>query len=214
MNNDLIVHQNGLPGNPTPAPNVTQHGSDAVYIENNGGGTVNINQFVSMGPTTGEDLMAVQGFSKDYYQLIVTCEDIMEVNALTMPASRSLLASSVPPEIFERCSALSPEGQEALKLIPAIICHENTGYNGVTDEKQLALYARITKIKPAGKEIKIYFRPLDAIPQRHLIQNYIDFGLNMSCAITDLNITAWSVRKLNLFEAFADTGLTNLRMPV
>ena len=214
MNNDLIIRQSDLPASPAPAANVTQHGSDAVYIENNGGGTVNINQFISAGAVTGEDLMAVQGFSKEYYQLIVTCEDIMEANALTMPASRSLLASSVPPEIFERCSTLSPEGQEALKLIPAVICHENTGYNGATDEKQLALYARITKIKPAGKEIKIYYRPLDVIPQRHLIQNYIDFGLNMSCAITDLNITAWSVRKLNLFEAFTDTGLTSLRMPV
>ena len=110
MNNDLIVRQSGLPGNPAPAATVTQHGSDAVFIENNGGGTVNINQFVSLGATTGEDLMAVQGFSKEYYQLIVTCEDIMETNALTMPASRSLLASAVPPEIFDQCSALSPEG--------------------------------------------------------------------------------------------------------
>ena len=214
MNNDLIVQQNGVPGSPLPTTSVIQHGSDALFVENNSGGTVNINQFVSFGATTGEDLMAIQGFSKEYYQLIVTCEDIMAGNAITMPASRSLLASSVPLEIYDRCSDLSLEGQEALKRIPAIICHENTEYHGVTDEKQLALYARITKIKPAGSEIKIYYSPLGAIQQRHLIQNHIDFGLNMGCALTDLNISAWSVRKLNLFEAFMDTGLINLRMPV
>ena len=60
---------------------------------------------------------------KEYYQLIVTCEeDVFENDVVTVSTNRALCESLVPPEIYERCSALTDEGKEELKRIPAIIC--------------------------------------------------------------------------------------------
>ena len=66
-----------------------------------------------------------------------------------------------------------------------------------------------------GKNIKVAFQPISAINQQLLCvkKNAIYFDLNVDCAITDLNISAWSVHKVNLFEAFDEAGFTNLPRP-
>ena len=38
--------------------------------------------------------------------------------------------------------------------------------------------------------------------------------IDMDCAITDLNHSAWSVHKVNLFEAFDEAGMTNMPRPI
>ena len=38
--------------------------------------------------------------------------------------------------------------------------------------------------------------------------------IDMDCAITDLNHSAWSVHKVNLFEAFDEAGMTNMPRPM
>ena len=45
-------------------------------------------------------------------------------------------------------------------------------------------------------------------------RNAVFFGLNMDCAITDLNQSAWSVHKVNVFEAFKEAGIPGMPMPV
>ena len=160
-----------------------------------------------------EMMKALQSFSKDYYQLIVTCdEDIFNTNTVFVIPSRALTKNGVPPEIFERCSALTSEGIEELKHIPAIICTENKDYKGITSPEQSAIFAYIKDIKKCGNNIKISFQSIDVIKQLELCskENAPHFDINIDCAITDLNISAWTVHKVNLLKALKET---NIQMP-
>lgn len=167
-------------------------------------------------PGSAEQMIAIQSFSKKYYQLLVTCEeDVFQNNYVTVSANRALNQYIVPPEIFDRCSTLSDAGIAELRTFPAIICRENTELRGITDPNQWAMYAYITRVKQEGKVIKVAFHPLGAINQQKLCdrKNAIYFDLNMDCVITDLNQSAWSVHKVNLFEAFDEAGITGLPRP-
>lgn len=186
---------------------------------NTGSGTMNIT--INYSNREHEDsaakMIAIQQFSKKYYQLIVTRDpDIFENNSITVPADRALNRQLVPHEIFERCSPLEDEGIEELKTFPAIICKENTDYDGVTDSSQNAIYGYIKQIKKLGKEIKIVFMHIKPFPQSILCnkRTAVFFDLNMECALTDLNQSAWSVHKANLFEAFDEAGMNNMPRPM
>jgi len=103
-----------------------------------------------------------------------------------------------------------------LNTFPAIICRENTEMKGTTDPNQCAVYGYITRVKKEGRNIKVAYHPLGFFPQSILCEkkNAVYFDLNMSCAVTDLNHSAWSVHKVNLFDAFKEAGITNLPMPI
>lgn len=217
MNTELVNPQSGLPSVPT----TQQTGKNNLHVINEAGGVVNVNYNIggsaSAGANSAEQMIAIQSFSREYYQLIVTCEeDVFSTNMVTVTASRALTKGNVPPEIFERCSALSEAGVEELKRIPAVICNENTALKSETDPHQWAMYAYIKKIRPEGKQIKIVFQPIMPFPQQMLCnrRNAVFFDLNMDCAITDLNYSAWSVRKVNLFEAFREAGIQNVPVPM
>lgn len=204
---------------PTTHGIIAQNGKTNVNVTNQDGGIVNINYNFQNGlvADSAEQMMAVQSFSKKYYHLIVTCEeDVFKDNIVTVTASRALSQYLVPTEIFERCSSLSDEGIEELKTFPALICRENTGMKGETDPNQSAVYGYITKIKKEGPNIKVAFHPIGLIRQSVLCEKRyaIYFDLNMDCAITDLNHSAWSVHNANLFEAFKEAKITNLPTPV
>ena len=175
---------------------------------------INLPQRSTLG--SAEQMIAVQSFSKEYYQLLVTCEeDVFQNNYVTIAANRALSQYLVPPEILERCSTLSDEGIAELRTFPAIICRENTELRGCTDPNQWAMYAYITMVKKEGKMIKVAFHPIAPINQQVLCdkKNAIYFDLNMDCVITDLNHSAWSVHKVNLFQAFDEAGIRNLPRP-
>ena len=179
--------------------------------------TFNVTLQQSSAPGSAEQMFAIQSFSREYYQLIVTCEeDVFTTNVVSVLASRALTKYNTPDEIFSRCSSLSDEGIAELKTFPALICRENTEHKGITDPNQFAIYAYIKKVKIEGRSIKIAFQPLGLIPQSVLCnkKNAVFFDLNMDCAITDLNHSEWSVHKTNLFEAFDEAGYYNLPRPV
>lgn len=92
---------------------------------------------------------------------------------------------------------------------------ENTEYHGIPNPDQNAIYAYITQVKNEGNQIRVAFHPIGLFPQKILCEKKyaIYFDLNMSCAITDLNHSAWSVHKVNLFEAFNEAGLMDLPQP-
>ena len=175
----------------------------------------NVN-WVGQKSNTSQDLIAVQSFSTEYYQLLVTCEeDVFENQYVTVSKDRALTQYLVPDEIFNRCSTLSDTGIAELKTFPAIICRENPELRGITDPNQFAMYAYITKVLKTYSDIKVAFHPLSPIRQQILCKknNSIYFELNMECAITDLNRSAWHVKRTNLFEAFNEVGLGNLPHP-
>ena len=200
------------------AYNLNQTGDKNINIFNHADGVINL---ISPSPLqvpeqNTEQLIAIQNFSKEYYQLIVTTtEDIFTSNDLIIPVDQALTPSHAPSEIYDRCAALSEAGIEELKTFPALICNENTEYHGVTDAKQRAIYGYIKRIKKEGRNIKISFCPLAVFSQQKLCENpaSIYFDLNMGCALTDLNRSAWSVHKVNLFKAFDVINLSNMPRP-
>jgi len=202
-------------------PTTQQTGKTNVNVTNENGGIVNFNNYITYPQNTpsvnAEQLMAVQSFSKEYYQLIVTCEeDVFKDNIVTVPVGRALTKYLVPTEIFDRCSTLSDDGKAELMRFPAIICRENTEMKGTTDPNQWAMFAYIKMIQVAGKNIKIAFHPLAPIQQQKLCdkRNAVFFDLDMDCAITDLNHSAWSVHKVNVFEALDEAGIPGIPRPM
>jgi hypothetical protein len=213
VSNDLTNKQATHPA----ASTVAQTGGANVNVNNQPGATVNFNYYPkNVVSGSAEELMAIQSFSSQYYQLLVTCEeDVFKDNLVTVSADRALGQSYVAPEILEHCSSLSDEGIAELKTFPAIICQENTEMNGTTDPKQFAVYAYITMVKVERKNIKVAFHPIRPFSQQLMCikKNAIYFDLDMDCAITDLNHSAWSVHKVNLFKAFDVAGLKNMPRP-
>ena len=216
MNNDLSIKQTDQLATPT----LQQTGTNNVAVSNQPGGTVNLTyniNYPQMADSSAEMMIAIQSFSKEYYQLIVTCdEDVFSTGVVSVIANRALTKYNVPPEIFDRCSTLTEEGIAELKRLPAIICKENTEMKGVTSPDQYCMLCYIQKVMKVGKNIKIAFKPIAPIQQLKLCdkRNAMFFGLNMDCAITDLNHSAWSVRKVNVFEAFKEAGIPGIPMPV
>ena len=211
-NNQLAVCHDSLPSTTTY---IKKDKSNNFNINNS---TVTFNVTVPQhdAKNSTEQLIAIQNFSKEYYQLIVTTtEDIFTSNDLIIPVDQALTPSHAPSEIYDRCAALSEAGIEELKTFPALICNENTEYHGVTDAKQRAIYGYIKRIKKEGRNIKISFCPLAVFSQQKLCENpaSIYFDLNMGCALTDLNRSAWSVHKVNLFKAFDVINLSNMPRP-
>lgn len=216
MSNELSIKENILP----VANNVQQTGENNVNVKNEAGGTINFNYNISYqqtGDSSAETMIAIRSFSKEYYQLIVTCdENVFNEGVVSVITSRALSKYLVPPEIFERCSTLTEEGIEELKRFPAIICQENTEKKGITSPNQYCMFAYIQKVMVVGKEVKIAFKPIAPIQQIKLCdkRNAIFFDLNMDCAITDLNHSAWSVHKVNVFEAFKEAGIPGIPTPM
>lgn len=213
---DLIIKQTEQP----TASALQQTGTNNVAVANQPGATVNFTyniNYSQAADSSAEQMIAIQSFSKEYYQLIVTCEeDVFSTGVVSVIASRALTKYNVPPEIFERCSTLTEEGIAELRRFPAIICQENTEMKGVTSPNQFCMFCYIQKVMVVGKNIKIAFKPIAPIQQIKLCdkRNAMFFGLNMDCAITDLNHSAWTIRKVNVFEACKEAGIPGIPMPV
>lgn len=216
MTNDIIIKQTDPPATAT----LQQTGTNNVAVANQPGATVNFTYNINYSPmadSSAEQMIAIQSFSKEYYQLIVTCdEEVFNTGVVSVVSGRALTKGNVPPEIYERCSTLTEEGIAELKRFPAIICQENTEMKGTTSPTQYCMLCYIQKVMVIGKNIKIAFKPIAPIQQIKLCdkRNAMFFGLNMDCAITDLNHSAWSVRKINVFEAFKEAGIPGMPSPV
>ena len=104
MSNDLIIKNADSP----TAPALQQTGTNNVAVANQPGATVNFTyniNYPQMADSSAEMMIAIQSFSKEYYQLIVTCEDdVFSTGVVSVIASRALTKYNVPPEIFDRYS--------------------------------------------------------------------------------------------------------------
>lgn len=203
----------------TSVAHVSQYGEHSVYAGQVGNlnVTVNVNALQPGTANSAAQMIAVQNFSKEYYQLLVTCEeDAFQNNYVTVSPERALSRRYVPPEILGRCSSLSEQGIAELKKFPALICMENEELHGNAGQDQCAVYAYITCIKKEGHNVKVAFQPIASIPQKILCdkKNAIYFDLSMDCAVTTLNRSAWSVHRVNLFEAFDEAGIANVPRPM
>ena len=84
---------------------------------------------------------------------------------------------------------------------------------GVTSPNQFCMFCYIQKVMVVGKNIKIAFKPIAPIQQIKLCdkRNAMFFGLNLDCAITDLNHSEWTIRKENVFDDSKEVGIRGMR---
>lgn len=198
---------------------VQQNGEKSVAVIAQPGSSIIINNSAqSQTPLqpSAKQLIDIASFDTRYYQLIVTTQpDVFDTNIVHMMKSRALCRQYVPDVVYDTCSSLLPEGIEILKKIPAVICQENTDYEGRTDPEQKAVYARIKDILPSYNNIDIIFEPIAVFPQAKMCEPLAAayFGLTMDCYITTLNHTAWSVIQRDLFRAFEESGIDGMPGP-
>lgn len=219
MNNDIMPGAPYLPVNTTTTIQEQKVNNFDIKDSNVTFNVTMSSPYLTNNPN--EIMLVLSRFSREYYQLIVTAEDIFDEDNstpcpfVTMTSDRALSEHNVPAEIYERCSSLSYSGIEELKEIPAIICTEKKGsYYATVDKNHMAVYGYIRKIKKNRKLIKIYYKPLAMVPLHCFCENPVDYDVNVGCALSDFNISAWSVHKINLFEAFRDTGILNVPVPM
>ncbi len=211
---DEIINTSSLPGSPVP---LKQEGKNNLFIENQNGGVVNINYTAPHNQgVSAEQILAISKFSRKLYHLIVSNDpDIFKSNIVSIPAQRALPNYLLPKDLFDRYATLTDEAIKEMMTFPAIICNENEGYKGETNPDQTAFYCYLRKINIIRGEIKIVFQPIEPFPQSVLCDptNAIFFGLVMDCSLTDLNHSAWTLHRADLFEAFKEAGLTNMPEP-
>lgn len=215
------MQQNLAPFNP-PETAVQQNGDRSVAVIAQPGSIINIAGAPPQqmpGSSSGgsaAQLMGIESFSTDYYQLLVTTQqDVFSTCVVHMRSDRALSAYNVPKEIFSRCSELTPEGIRELMGMPAIVCNENTQYDGQTDPGQMAVYGRVTHILTQHGSVDVLFEPIRVFPQAKMCapRAAAFFGIDIACSITTLNRTAWHVMQRNLFEAFRQAGIEGMPGP-
>ncbi len=201
-----------------PSLAVNQDGDKNVNINNQNGGTVNFN--ITYQPNNADKSIELTGIlqtlSRESYQLFVTRDDeVFKNNVVSVSASCIPTKYSIVKDDCRRYIQISENDIEELKRIPAIICLENTDYNGLTDPNQWAMFAYIKKIKVTDKYINFAFNPIAPIQQQKLCEsrNSIFFDLNMDCSVTSLNISGWTIHKTDIFEAFEEAKIPSVPMP-
>ena len=114
---NLIIKKTELP----TASALQQTGTNNVAVANQPGATVNFTyniNYPQAADSSAEQMIAIQSFSKEYYQLIVTCEeDVFSTGVVSVVANRALTKYNVPPEIFERCNSVQEKLGEITKTI-------------------------------------------------------------------------------------------------
>lgn len=201
-------------------PTVIQTAEKSVYIENKPGSTVNVTinspTPMKLDPTLTASnntcMSIVQSLSHEYYSLIVFIDPnhIMDENVAWAGVARSpFRKGAVLPDILQaQKNKSSYHLKTALKNIPAIICYENTEFNGQTDPKQKATLAYINDIRQDEKEILIYYTPICKFPQQLLNDNRTIFEIYRYGGLCSLNESGWSIRNINIFDALEEVGVS------
>ena len=195
---------------------VGDHNTQIAHVENYDASQqiININYFRQSPGLDEEKFLVMQQFSREYYQLLVTYDEkIFENNIITFPREKVLTHNLVPDEIFERCSSLEQSGIDELKTFPAIICVENNDFSGRINPPQTACFGYIKKVQKLRNQVKVVFEPINTFDQSKLCnqKSAAYFDLIMGPGITTLNVTAWSVHKTDVFEAFKEAGIDYIK---
>lgn len=143
----------------------------------------------------------------DYFHLVVTLAEIFDIKYVDISLDRSLTYIATPEKFREGFKNRDKEFITSLYQYPAVICQENTGYNGITDTSQTCILARIKRIKISVKVVRIYFEPIATFSQALMNENSVEFDLDNTQTLTTLNTSHWSIRETNLKEAFEETEI-------
>lgn len=210
MKNELQqATSNIVPANPTT---INQYGEKNVHIDHadNFHQTVNYNlTFIDRTPN-GRRENVTQKINTDYYNLFVISGETFMHDHFLVPKDRALVKGTISDDLFERLAALTPEAIEEIKTFPALFASENTDYWGKTDPEQQTIYGLVREIRTQDNGIMIYYKDLNFIPQQKINEISFELGMGRPRAITSLNTTRWTIKKINLIEALTDAGISVL----
>jgi hypothetical protein len=203
------VPLNSVPTNPAV---VNQNGGTNVHINNvdNLNQTVNYNVTYIQSTSDGKRKSVTQKINTDYYNIFVMGGETFEHNHFLVPKNRALTKGSISDDLYERLASLTPEAIEEIKTFPSLFASENTGNWGNTDPEQMTIYGLVTEIRVQDNGIMIYYQYLNYIPQQKINEFSFELGLGNPRAITVLNKTQWTIKKINLIEALTDIGISVL----
>lgn len=189
---------------------VTQTGKKNVHIEHaeNVNNTVNLNVTYMIRQLNQKPIQVTQTVNKDYYNLFVIGREEFYNNHFLVPKDRALVQGTLASDLFKRLSTLTPEAIKEIKTFPALFASENTNYWGKTNEQQQTIYGLVTDIKVQDNGIKVYFQPFTYIEQQTINDLALELGIGNHTAITELNRTHWTIKKINLIEALTDAGIS------
>ncbi|CDX03464.1 Hypothetical protein DPCES_3578 [Desulfitobacterium hafniense] len=201
-----------LPASNLPTTTVNQTGEKNIHISHaeNVSQTVNMHYTVWQQSPNGGRTKVSQTLNLDYYNLFVIGCETFERDHFLVPKDRALTKGNLPDDLFEKYASLSDEAKEEIKKIPAIFASENHHYYGRAGKDQLAIYGFITDIKVQDNGVKIYFYPLNHIPQQKLNDLAFELGIRGSTAFNELNRTHWLIKRINLIEVLKDAGISVL----
>lgn len=206
MKNELQKQPSGsLPVKPTT---VKQYGEKNVHVGHaeNFNQTLNINYFVQQPgklPTP-----VTKTLNRNYYNLFVIGGEEFINDHFLVPKDRALTKGTLADDLYDNLSTLTPEAIEEIKSYPALFASENTGYYGETDKDQQTIYGIITDIKIQDNGVKIRFNPFTYINQQTINNIAFDLGIRNNTAITELNRTHWTIKRIDLIEALTDAGIS------
>lgn len=189
-------------------PTIVQKGEKSFYVENQNGASLAINVNILAINSKGRRVPFSTELDTSHFNLIVTPEDIFEQDFVTIRKNHSLLEATISDDAYKRYANLSPEAIDKIKKFPTLICMENSGFNGYTSPDQYAIYAIILNIALVGEDVKIHFHPLNYVSQQKINEFNFNFGIDVSCAITDLNRNEWTIKDINFIEACQKSGIS------
>lgn len=195
---------------PTKPTTVNQYGEKSVHV----GHADNINQTLNVNvtylvPQSGKrHLQVTKTLNRDYYNLFVIGGEEFCNDHFLVPKDRALAKGTIADDLFEKFSTLTPEAIEEIKSYPALFANENTDYWGKTDQDQQTIYGIIIDIKVQDNGIKIRYQPLNYIYQQTINNIAFDLGIRNNTAITELNRTRWTIKRIDLIEALTDAGIS------
>ena len=197
------LSQPAKPQQPIQA-NLNQYGNDSTqiaYVEK-------YEQPVFIIPGTPSAGMPMVGqnvtFNYDYYNLFVIGTEQYKEQPFIVPKNKAL-TESTSQEIKDQYATLTPEAIAIIKTYPALFCSKNHNF-ATTDPDHIAYYGYVTDIKVQDNGIKVYFQPLNQLPQQALIDLSEDLCIEGARAFTELSRTHWAIKRINLVEVLEKAG--------
>jgi hypothetical protein len=198
-----------VPANPTT---INQYGKKNYHVGHADNINNTVNYFFTYNHRTpdGKRKSISHKINTDYYNLFVISGETFENDHFLVPKDRALVKGTISDDLFKKLAALTPEAIEEIKTFPSLFAGENTDYWGKTDPEQQTIYGLVREIRTQDNGIMIYYKDLNFIPQHKINEISFELGMGLPRAITSLNTTRWTIKKINLIEALSYAGISVL----
>lgn len=207
----IAVTQNvpaALPENPLASPSIIQAGqnnTNIARVENAFAPTIIL---TPNAPAASQPNTILPLDTSCYHLFVIAGEDFSTGQLLINP--RRALTECVSEEIKKRFQHLQPHTHKQLQKYPALFMSENNKPGKASSDQQ-AFLGFITEIRVQDNGIRIGYQTYNIpISQQSLNENADKLGIVVRGRMSELDRTHWTLKRVNLFEAFNDAGINFL----